>query len=774
MKQHRVDSERPLNRGTDPRAVRPRLESGDRVAEAYVVKTLLGRGATADVYEAIHEPTGTEVAIKLAHSHRRDADAALRFKRESRIFASVRSAYVAKLFDTDRMPDGSPYIVLERAPGEPLDELLARGPMPLPVAVSIASQLLHALDAIHAAGVVHRDISPANVIVHEDPSGPQVKLVDFGIAKTNEDLDTTEPGVIIGTPPYLAPEQIRGDQVDERTDLYGVGAVLYEMLTGQSPYQGETVGEMNMAILEGRLRPARAINRDIPARIDTIVVRAMHPDPNLRFESASEMRDALEPSAEAQATDAAAAIPLVRKAVVRPKTALVEADTREARTSSRPGRPALVPQGSLSAVLESRGIPGAPRTPSVKGRSSDQHKAANRKSSDGMVIPLARKKREAAPPPPPPEARGVQPLPSEPVPADPELDDAPMGDTLLDRGLEAAISEAYRTGTPVDWERYAAEAEARSRAEAETLYDDSIDASEHPSHDKVDVWEMHSEGTDPEPSNSGSRLAVAVEDIRLSRAARRAIQRVSDVDEPIVLPTSKRNRTLIAAFTAALVGLAAAWWVAFVGPTEAQRIAFGAYGTAQATVFSWVGQRAPGPEAAPVVETEAAVGASAPAVPIEPALAPEPSIPSQVAEPPSSSTDVEPATAPSEPAPAATEPAEAPIPPASAIEPSAAAVAPEPETTVPTSTSSLAVVPTSMVAEGSNDTAPLATEAAPEPERPAAREARRPSRRDAARREAARLRRLARRAQRQATESAPPPPRRTARHPEGWLPTNPY
>jgi serine/threonine-protein kinase len=228
----------------------------------YRVTGHLGKGGMGDVYRA-HDPRlGRDVALKLLPPEfTADAERLQRFEREAKLLASLNHPNIASIYGLEWL-DGQQCLVLELVDGENLAERLARGAMPLAEALPIAAQIAEALETAHERGVIHRDLKPGNVMV--DGAG-RVKLLDFGLAKTLDHQPAdgadflnsptmsgrgTQVGVILGTAPYMSPEQARGKTVDTRTDIWAFGCVLFEMLTGSRPFTGSDVTEVLSAIIQ--------------------------------------------------------------------------------------------------------------------------------------------------------------------------------------------------------------------------------------------------------------------------------------------------------------------------------------------------------------------------------------------------------------------------------------------------------------------------------------------------------------------------------------------
>jgi beta-lactam-binding protein with PASTA domain/predicted Ser/Thr protein kinase len=276
----------------------------------YRVMRKLGSGGMADVYLAEDEELGRRVAIKILNDrHANDEQFVERFRREAKNAAGLSHPNIVSIYDRGEA-EGTYYIAMEFLDGRSLKELLiARGPMPIDNAVSYTRQILNALRFAHKKGVVHRDIKPHNVMA--DPDG-RLKVTDFGIARAGTS-QMTEAGAIVGTAQYLSPEQARGAAVDQRSDVYSVGIVLYEMLTGHVPFNGETPVEIAMKHLSEAPRPPSTMRPDVSPDLDMIVLRALAKNPDDRFQSAEEMdaelaRVAGGGSVTAETADAATAV----------------------------------------------------------------------------------------------------------------------------------------------------------------------------------------------------------------------------------------------------------------------------------------------------------------------------------------------------------------------------------------------------------------------------------------------------------------------------------
>jgi beta-lactam-binding protein with PASTA domain/predicted Ser/Thr protein kinase len=252
----------------------------------YRVIRKLGTGGMANVYLAEDEVLGRRVAIKILDDrHAGDDQFVERFRREAKNAASLSHPNIVSIYDRGEA-EGTYYIAMEYLDGRSLKELIvARGPAPIHIAIDYARQILAAIRFAHRHGIVHRDIKPHNVLV--DGEG-RLKVTDFGIARAGAS-QMTEAGSIIGTAQYLSPEQAKGAPVDQSSDLYSVGVVLYELLTGVVPFSGETPVEIAMKHLSRIPDPPSSKRAEIPRDLDLVVMRALAKDPSERYQSADEM-----------------------------------------------------------------------------------------------------------------------------------------------------------------------------------------------------------------------------------------------------------------------------------------------------------------------------------------------------------------------------------------------------------------------------------------------------------------------------------------------------
>jgi serine/threonine-protein kinase len=287
--------------------------SQQRTAERYLVRSLIASGGMATVHLAEDVVLDREVALKILHRNfATDSTFVDRFRREAQAAGRLRHPNIVTIYDWGPYED-SYFIAMEYVPGPTLSEVLAaEGPLAPERAARIAGQIVEALDVAHRQGLVHRDIKPSNILVAT--ATEQVKVADFGIARAVEgDLDLTQAGMIVGTAAYLSPEQARGSGVDPRSDLYSLGVLLFEMVTGQRPFTGDhpfAVATQHVSTPAPRLRSVRA---SLPDRLDELVDRLLAKDPADRYQSTTEL------ALDLRRIEAAA-----RESVDRPPPAAVE------------------------------------------------------------------------------------------------------------------------------------------------------------------------------------------------------------------------------------------------------------------------------------------------------------------------------------------------------------------------------------------------------------------------------------------------------------------
>jgi serine/threonine protein kinase len=226
-----------------------------------------------------------DVAIKLVRpEHFGDAELRARFEREARAIARITHPGVIALFDSGELPDGTAFLVMEKLRGHDLSHyLLECGPGTPRQVASLARQAGAALAAAHAAGVVHRDVKPANLFLADDAAGFRVKVLDFGLAKSMaHEKGLTRTGMVVGTPEYMSPEQVSGEEVDARSDVYALGAVCYEALVGRRAIRGEDLGRILANVLDAVPEPASSILPGVPAEASDALAAALAKERSLR------------------------------------------------------------------------------------------------------------------------------------------------------------------------------------------------------------------------------------------------------------------------------------------------------------------------------------------------------------------------------------------------------------------------------------------------------------------------------------------------------------
>lgn len=259
----------------------------------YKLVESLGHGGMAEVYKAHQPGLDRFVAIKVMHSHlAKSPDFVSRFKREAKSIGQLQHSHILHVIDFD-VQDKVYYIVMDYIQGDTLgDYLRQKGALPVEESLAIIAQLVDAVDYAHRQGVIHRDIKPANVMFMDDAHS-HVILTDFGMARLLDDAALTISGTLIGTPAYMSPEAARGEQVDERTDVYSLGVVLYEMVTGTTPYTGDTPVAIILKQASEPLPSPRKFKPDLPELVELLLVKALAKDRSDRFQSAAEFKEAI-------------------------------------------------------------------------------------------------------------------------------------------------------------------------------------------------------------------------------------------------------------------------------------------------------------------------------------------------------------------------------------------------------------------------------------------------------------------------------------------------
>jgi serine/threonine protein kinase len=281
------------------------VAEGEVLADKYKVESVLGRGGVGVVVAATHIRLKQKVAIKFTLPGTPD-ELVERFLREAQSAVKLKSEHVAKVLDVGELPNGAPYMVMEFLDGSDLAEHLTwQGPLPIAEAVEYMLQACEAMAEAHAAGIIHRDLKPANLFLTASGGMKIIKVLDFGISKNLEDpvggragMSLTKTAAVFGSPLYMPPEQMRSArEVDARSDIWSMGVILYEIITGQPPFDAELYPDLVVKISMAPAKPPSMIRREIPAKLDQVILRCLEKKPADRFQSVAELAAALAPFA---------------------------------------------------------------------------------------------------------------------------------------------------------------------------------------------------------------------------------------------------------------------------------------------------------------------------------------------------------------------------------------------------------------------------------------------------------------------------------------------
>jgi predicted Ser/Thr protein kinase len=369
----------------------------------YGIEAEIGRGAMGVVYRARDPQIDRLVAIKtisLAGQEPEEEQAYReRFVQEARAAGRLSHPGIVAIFDAGEDPDtNEPYLVMEYVAGDPLSRVLAGGDRKLPLsdALRFAHEIAEALDYAHTQGVIHRDIKPANILITEDG---HAKITDFGVARLNHAL-TTHSGRIFGSPAYMAPEQLSGDIADARSDLFSLGVVLYSMITGFRPFQGNSAETVCFKVMNIEPVPVTSFQHDVPPEVDALIARAIAKDPAERFQSGSEMAREIESfrgrEASAAETTGIFSKSGTRRALISDARAARKTRVRRALVASAAGVAALaLGTAMLWRWVDSVQTAVVPQVPSLRTPSAPRVVKAREANA---IVPkvAAPKKRKAA------------------------------------------------------------------------------------------------------------------------------------------------------------------------------------------------------------------------------------------------------------------------------------------------------------------------------------------------------------------------------------------
>ncbi|HTL33301.1 MAG TPA: protein kinase [Kofleriaceae bacterium] len=342
----------------------------------YEVTRVLGAGGMGIVFGAIHPRIGKRAAIKILQRElASDETAIVRFENEARAVNAIGHPNIVDIFAFGELPNGDPYYVMEHVDGKSLHEwIYGHGQLSLARSMPVLRQICDALSAAHQRGIIHRDLKPGNIMIAGSDDAPRVKVLDFGLAKMARDGyndDLTNPGIALGTPAFMSPEQFMGKDVDQRTDVYALGVLIYQMLTGAYPFSGDTPSAIgNQHLFHTPRLPSKMA--DLPARMDQIIEKALAKDAGSRYATVAELRRDLEQCASEMPTPRASAV------IASPK-ALPEAPTMKPAVAA-PGAPTMVQAAAI--------VPPSPPTPDENAPTLTSAKHARPVSN--MTAPVRR------------------------------------------------------------------------------------------------------------------------------------------------------------------------------------------------------------------------------------------------------------------------------------------------------------------------------------------------------------------------------------------------
>ncbi|AUX36409.1 protein kinase [Sorangium cellulosum] len=332
------------------------MAQGEVLAGKYRIERVLGRGGMGVVVAAEQLQLGRRVAIKFLLSQAR-AEQLARFRREARAVARLSSHHVARVVDVDQLPTGTPYMVMEYLDGSDLSDLLKkRGQLGIVEVIDYVLQAAEAIAEAHANGIIHRDLKPANLFISTSADGsPIIKVLDFGISKevpsavgTGPDMGLTSTTTILGSPLYMSPEQFRSTRtVDHRTDIWSLGAIIYQLLSGRVPFAASTLPQLVLMLISTEMPPLlSAFRSDVPAALEAAILQCLERDPALRFQNVAELAAAIAPYGSASALASAERIARTLGAPAAPPVAT------PTPSDGPPGAAPLSPSARLTFARE--------------------------------------------------------------------------------------------------------------------------------------------------------------------------------------------------------------------------------------------------------------------------------------------------------------------------------------------------------------------------------------------------------------------------------------